>query len=428
MITTNLMAPRVSRKLRNPAHSFTIKHAPFEIQPFFIAPVLPGETMKNLSLQSRAISNPLKSQLTGWWLEYYFFYVKHRDLNDPTVFTELMLDASATLTAHEDYKVATAEAFTGWLSAGTGMDWVKACLRPVIETYFRDQGEAWNAATIDSNPAAYVNMETWLQSAELATAMDAVDVTIPIDATPAPDVAYASDVLRALRNYELLKAQGLVDMTYEDYLRSFGVRIVPEVENKPELIRYIREWTYPTSAVQPNSAVAGAADVSASAVWSIAERADKDRFFREPGFIFGVTCARPKVYSSVQKRPAVSLLDDAYSWLPAMLAGQTDASWKEITDAATDILGGNATGNWWVDVKDLFLHGDQFTNQTDLSALNGMALPSTAMGVKHPVQASVDAMFISADATGGIRQDGIVRLSILGQQSETSPRGSSFAG
>lgn len=415
------LAPQVRRKLRTPQHPFYIRHAPYQIQPFFVAPVLPGETMKNLAFQARVLTQPLKSKLIGWWIEHYFFYVRHRDLEGSDTFTALMLDASADLTAHADYKSATAEAWTGWLSAGTGMDWVKACMRVIIKHYFRDDGEAYDAATIDSIPAAYVMQENWLQSAVLDTGMTAIDVTIPEQ--PADAGVLASDVMRALRQYEMLRAQGLVDMTYDDYLRSFGVRLQASEQFVPELVRYLREWSYPSSTVQPSSTVAGDSDVTSAVMWSVSERADKARFFREPGFLCGVTCCRPKVYLSTQERPAVSLLDDAYSWLPAMLANSSEASWKKITDAATDILGGTATGNWWVDVKDLFLHGDQFTNVADLSTANGMALPNVSVGVKHPVQASVDAMFVSGDATAGVWQDGIVRASIEGHQSETSPRG-----
>ena len=36
------------RVLRSPRHTFQLRQRPFEITPFLLAPVLPGETMKNL--------------------------------------------------------------------------------------------------------------------------------------------------------------------------------------------------------------------------------------------------------------------------------------------------------------------------------------------------------------------------------------------
>lgn len=420
-------APQMQRRLRTPQHTFHIRHAPYEIQPFFIAPVLPGETLKNLSFQSRVLTKPLKASIIGWWCEHYFFYVKHRDMTDSTYLQALMLDDTATLASASLYKSAATEAFTGWVAAGTGYDFVKACLIPVIESFFRDEGQAWNGVTIDGNPAAYINQESVFQNAMLQTAFDAGDVTIPVDATPAPDVVYASDVLRSIQLYEKLRLTGaLQEMTYEDFLRSYGVRTEQAVVNRPELIRFSREWSYPASHVIPNTATAGASDVTSAVSWSIAERADKDRFFREPGFILGVSVVRPKVYLSAQKRPAVSLLDTAVSWLPAATMNDPMMSWKEITDSANDIIGGTGSANWTLDTKDLFLHGDQFSNVALASAtdVNAMALPSTSLGTKAPVQASVDALFVSGDATAGVWQDGIVRCNIASHLVETSPRGS----
>ena len=44
---------------RSPKHPFQLRTRPFQIQPFMISPVLPGETLKNLVLQSRVVSKPL---------------------------------------------------------------------------------------------------------------------------------------------------------------------------------------------------------------------------------------------------------------------------------------------------------------------------------------------------------------------------------
>ena len=85
---------RVSRR---PQHSFQVEHLPYQIQPFFLAPVIPGETMENALLQARAVSDPLKHPLIGWWLEHYLFYVKLTDLDDREYFTNLMISATATL-------------------------------------------------------------------------------------------------------------------------------------------------------------------------------------------------------------------------------------------------------------------------------------------------------------------------------------------
>lgn len=95
-------------------------------------------------------------------------------------------------------------------------------------------------------------------------------------------------------------------------------------------------------------------------------------------------------------------------------------------DANTGIFDVNMTTAGRLDVKDLFLYGEQFRNfangTSGTNEIAGQADPST--NLKEPVQAGVDGLFASADATGGVRQDGVVRLEILGHQYDTSPRGS----
>ena len=71
----------------------------------------------------------------------------------------------------------------------------------------------------------------------------------------------------------------------------------------------LKSWQYPSSTVD---AVSG---VPTSAVsWGVSERLDKDRYFKQPGFIFGVSVARPKVYLGNQRGPGVHLMQDGISW------------------------------------------------------------------------------------------------------------------
>ena len=78
---------QVSRKSRRPSHPFQLRHMPWQIQPFLIAPVLPGETLKNILLQSRAVTKPIKNGIVGWWMEYHFFYVKRSRSSRSRCFT-----------------------------------------------------------------------------------------------------------------------------------------------------------------------------------------------------------------------------------------------------------------------------------------------------------------------------------------------------
>lgn len=403
-------APKVGRKLRKPSHNFRVYPIPFVIQPCLIAPVLPGETLNNLLLQATAQTHPLADSFGGWWTEFYFFYVKHRDLDQRDLFTQMHLDAEADLSAAMTVPVSGYTYF-----AGNGIDWVQKCLQRVVMEYFRNEGEAFADATtgfeIDTGvylPLAKVNGESWAQSIILDGATPENESELPGESEPGVDVeqpevpaAYAAHY----RHWQAMRDMKLTAATFEDFLKSFGV--TPPAQDKeelhtPELIRYIRDWEYPSMSAFPYTYEAPPPEVggdpvpiatSASAMacrWRIAERADKKRFFPEPGFVFGVTVLRPKTYHSEQKGAAVQMLDAAIPWLPAVLADAPYTSLKKV-ESGTAVLT-NSTADWWLDAKDIFMHGDQF-----------VGFPSSMrqwdplqMGINHATLPDVD--------TGGINR------------------------
>lgn len=391
-------APRQQRVMRQPKHTHQVRHRPWQIQPFMIAPVLPGETLQNMLFQSRVVTDPLQNGLIGWWIEYYWFYVKHRDLDDRDLLVDMMLvpgtDVSSLHTAAqvETYHYAAS------------IDWTQKCLKRITEEYFREEGEAWNATLIGNLPVAAINQDSLVDSI--------VDETlIPEGADPQTTADNMETMDRYMRQYLLMSQMGLANMTYEDYLRTFGVKIPDSIEaHRPELIRYAKDWTYPSNTIDP---VTGAPSGACS--WAITERADKARVFREPGFIVGVTVARPKVYLANQRGAGAHVMDDAYSWLPALLADDPRTSLKAFTNANGPITGG--TNGYWLDVRDLLVHGDQFVNFA-MSATddNSVAMPTATYRKRLPTATDADSMFKNASPQNQIRQDGVTALSILGTQ------------
>lgn len=403
----------VGRRLRTPTHTFQVRHIPFGIQPFFIAPVLAGETMKNLLFQSRAVSDPIRNPLVGWWLEYYFFYVKLTDLDARDTIMNALIDPTNSMSSLNE------AANIRYYHAAGGPNWTKLCLKRVVEEYFRDEGDAWDIFKVDTDiPQAMLQGETWQNSLMTSASLVSNDFNVDLNAN---ETITASEIERAWSQWQLLKSGNLVDMSWEDYLRTFGVKPPEEASRRPELIRYVREWTYPTNHIDPTN---GAATSAVS--WGIQERADKDRFFKEPGFLFGVTVARPKVYSTKQTGSAVELMENAYAWLPAALRSDANASLVRNTGTNSVLTGLGAT-EYVVDMKDLLLYGDQFLN-FDATASNVNAsqvgLPTNDLSnIRFVPAADINGLFVSVDVNR-VRQDGVVRLSILGAQTETSPRGS----
>ena len=258
------------RTLRHPRHGFNLKHKPYAIQPFMIAPVLPGETMKNLLMQSRVVSDPIKSPLVGWWLDYLYVYVKHRDLDKRDDLTEMMLDPNWSSVGKG---LTAGSASVPNYTYNGGMNWVALCLEKIVDDHFRNEGEAWDDFKLaDGTPIAGLNQESYLNSFMMGSVDDADEVEIEVGVD---DKIGASEIDKALQQWQLLRMHNLTDMTYEDYLRTFGVRSASVELHRTEIVRVVREWTYPTNHIDPATGAP-----SSAASWSIQERADKDRYFK----------------------------------------------------------------------------------------------------------------------------------------------------
>ena len=426
-----LNLPQQKRRLRRPVHRFNVKGKPYEIVPTVFAPVLPGETMTNLLLQSRAVSDPIKEPLIGWHYEHYFFYVSMPALAEyvgADDFVNMFIDTSIDAVTTGYGFSANSVPLYGFKG---GVDYQTQLLDYIRDQWFRDEGDIGQAHTIENYASAYVDdaniFNSIINADDVATEDDEeLPYVDPVEDAD-PTLAGFTDHRAA---WEAMRDMGLTAVTFEDYLASHGVNVpandVPDSgdvadgtvrQHAGETIRFARDWTYPTNHVDP------ATGTPSSAVsWSIAERADKKRFFKYPGFVVGVCVVRPKIYLGNQKGAAIGMLRDAQTWLPAVLSGYPYASlYKglDATEAATTGILQNQTQDYWIDIKDLFLHGDQFVNHA-LGTGHSFNLPGTGAEQRHVTEAMVDALFVTAGSEY-IRQDGVARFTILSRLKETTP-------
>lgn len=401
------------RQIRAPRHSFQLKHKPFEIAPFMIAPVLPGETMQNLAMQARVVSDPLRSKLVGWWCEYYFFYVKLRDLDGRDDFEEMMINPDKSISAYY-----SAEDFAYYHPAGvsSAVNWTKLCTQRVVEEFFRADKEAWDDyvfATSGLPIAQVVQVPGFLES---CIAQDDETAELDQSVSTAGDNEFTIRELElAYQQFEMARAQNLTQMSFEDYLEASGVRGASKTEpHKPELIRFVRQWTYPTNTVEPTTGVP-----SSAVVWSVAERADKNRFFDEPGFLLGCTVARPKAYFGNLEGSAAHYLRDMRSWLPPQLRNDARVARFGFAAGAGPAGPGFDTEAYRYSTDDIFLYGDQFINFDPVADkdVSKVALPIDGVNLlntRYPSETDANQLF--ADDVAGVkiflRQDGVVDLRI----------------
>lgn len=418
MARTFLSAPPTERVGRYPKHTFQTKQIPFTIQPFFIAPVLPGETLSSLFFESRVVTDPVKNRIIGWKHEYYFFYVRMSDLKIDA-FKELFVDpANADLITSTALET-TAQVRRTYAAKGS-IDWTDRCLTRIVDEYFRDEGEV----TADYVTSVFQAGSPFVQIRE-QTFLDSIttDATMPAGDAIA-GATNADDLDRLMDAFEQLRAMGLSDMTYEDWLRSNGIAVPGKDEGRPELLGRFSEFQYPSNAIEPTTGAA-----SSAVSWVFKNGIRKPAFFKEPGFLIGVSICRPKLYFRGLAGSACGFMTRAWDWMPNYLQNMPETSLKYFA-ADTGPLGDRTTptDDYWLDMRDILTHGDQFHNMADFDP--GMApddanylvplpggLDSSMMKYKYPTETIAKSFFVDSAGTKCTTvQDGYVSLSIKGKQ------------
>jgi hypothetical protein len=411
LITQQTPANRGKRKIRSPQHLFNLQTRPFQIQPFMLAPVIPGETLTQLMLQSRCVSDPVKNSLIGWWKEYYFFYVKLRDLADRDDLTEMMVDVD------KDMSSLNSAADAKHNHAASSINYSEMCLQRVVEEYFRNEGEAWDVSTLDGLPQCGLKHTDWTQSVISGDHFSEGDIDVDLNADA---TIHASEVVKAYNMWLWQRQENLTEMDYDDFLRTHGISVAAsEDPHIPELIRYVREFQYPSNTINPSDGAA-----SSALSWSTAERADKDRFFKEPGFIFGCTVTRPKIYFENYDGNAADWMNSFRHWMPAMMSSDPQTSLFQFSATEGPLAGVvTDTGGYWVDYKDLFMYGDQFVNYdaSSSTSTNAVALPAADLSRRFVASADIDELFVTPASAKEIHEDGIVSLKVKSVLTDTTP-------
>lgn len=406
--------PRVGRR---PQHRFNLITKPYQLQPFFIAPVFPGETLQNMMLQSQVWSDPLATGMKniGWWCEYTMFYVAHQHLagwdTDTTGIAKELADMFVSNASLASFQDADGEDWT-YCYPGA-VDFVKECTKRIVDEFFRDEGENWDDHLLDDVPLVKIYGRGQSDAFErLTLATNYVDRSEPIPTD-------WNDMELSWMEWASLRDGGQIDMDYDDWMRTYGAqttRVETAVQrHRPEDIAHLREFTYPSNTVEPSTGV------PATAVgWRISSRLDKRLFFREPGWLIGFNTIRPKVYLGKQQGAIAGAMQTRASWLPPVLGGQEDQTHILFDDAAGPLKAMYDSGNvdYWIDLRDLLKNGDQFINYaTPASGNSGvpfMALPTATGQRRYASSAEIMALF--SDTTNGrMRQDGVISLSIQGR-------------
>ena len=420
-------AERKRRSMRRPKFPIFLKSQPYHIHPFFIHPVFAGETLEQIRFQFRTVTDPILNPLAGWWNGYWFFYVKGRDLYERDEFSQLLVNPAASSTPFITAAGSSAINRFLYYSGGVGqINWMLLCLRRIVDCYWRDEGDTYAqyVATDSSLPLAQYHGNDFTDSIATVDQLTAVDVDV--EGSDANTTIQASEVAEAMARWQALQDENLLEMNFEDYLRHCGIR-QPDVElHKPELLRFVEEWQYPSNTIDPTNGTPRSA-VS----WSMKGSADKKRFFKEPGFIVGIACCRPKSYKTTISGSVVSNMNSMRNWLPPWLQTSRHSSYITWPQNQGPITGITDDNGYAIDLKDLLRYGEQFILRAsgDTTPLNALACPNGSLSIKrYPTAVAEwsDNCFVDqTNTTCYVRHDGVVDLPILTKvaPTDTSQRG-----
>ena len=416
------------RITRSPRHMYNTHQMAFVIQPFCIAPVLPGETITNFFNEARLLSDPIRNSRLGWKAHQFLFYVKASDLLNNAIRDMFADPLNVDLSATQGIPANDQTFYT----AKGGIPYLELAVKKITEAYFRDEGEPWDKALGYPNmggktlPLAQIKEGFWMDS---LTDKDQVPQQAELDAS-----ADTGDIERLYEAFQNLSAMGLANITYEDYLRAHGISVeAAEQQGKPELLATWSEFMYPSNTVNPAT---GTASAALSTVIKKGESLRK--FFKEPGFIVGLTVIRPKIYFGGLAGNLAAHMSRSWDWMPAWLHGNDVSTLKKF-EAGTGPLGDRTTDTdaYFVDMRDLLIHGDQLISRgTNITGQpyepNGRAwdpnvttygehhlfgLPDQQLNWKYPTHAMVYSLF--KDQTQDrqcIYLDGYVSFNIRGHQ------------
>lgn len=404
---TLMSAPPTERVGRYPKHTFHLREIPFVATPFMIAPVLPGETLNSLFFESRVVSDPVLSPLIGWKKEYYFFYVRITDLLNDAIRDMFVDPANVDLSA----TLGVAANSTPFYTAKGGIDYLARGYDAIVRHFFRDSDELANVAqTADGLAITQIREQTW---------MDSLIDDLPGQSTIV-STTNAQDFNALMDAFEQLRSLGIANMTYEDFLRSYGIAIPDKDEGKPEMLARFTDFQYPSNTIDP------ASGTPTSALSWVFKNGNKERkFFKEPGFLIGISVTRPKVYFSGLAGNMAAHMSRAWDWMPNYLDGHPETQLK-VFNSDTGPLGDRttATDEYWADMRDLLIHGDQFQNVVPFNpvpATTGanhlLPLPHGANHKwKYPTEAMCKSFFVTPASAFYVRQDGYVSLGVRGKQ------------
>lgn len=403
-----IVQPGATRTRHNRRPNFPVAGTvkPFGLYPLWVHPVLPGETLQGMTMKIDVISKPIKHPLAGCWFETWVCYVKFTDLD--RALGQMFIDDTFATTGY----VAGANNPRYFTKAGQ-IDWVRLITERVAKSYFVHDNEA--LTLIDSVPQVKLNNNSWYQNLTFK----------PAGVTTAQLPGEGADT--QLTGFQMLQMMNMTELTYENYLKQFGVQSVVSGIGEPEILRYTRSWTKPVNTVEPTTGAP-----SSAWVWREEISMDKPKRFDEPGFIVHLAAVRPKMYQGGLPYSFVGNLWGFQDWFPVYNLDLPEGGVRVINTADPVFAPGITTAGPFdllYDHRDLLSHGEQFVNATAhpfaIPTANGLKIAAgnsqSKLQGEYAELADVNALFVSGVAADQfLYYEGISMINVDGHIKDTT--------
>lgn len=394
------------RKMRYPNFPIAGTMRPYGLYPLWSHLVLPGETLTKVTTRFRGISQPINHPLAGTWVEFWYVYVKLTDI-DEDLGNMFISDSYST----------TGFTFSGdeprYFGKSGEIAWTKLATEHVHNMLFLDEGET--AKTIDGVRKVKMSNVSWAQN------------MIFEQANEVPGTTDIGELGAQYQYWQMMQQMSMSEITYEDYLKQYGVQSIRKRSREPEVLRYARKWTLPKNSVDP-------ATGSPASAWIAYEDVElgKDKRFDEPGFIVCLATYRPKLY---QKHLISSMLGQIWGFsdfFPAYNLSDPSAGAKVLSTSASLFHADHRTDVGNVDLvydhRDLLSHGEQFVNNfsgnypapTSAGMLAQDASTVYDLRGQYADDTSIDALFVGTPTVKGMDYEGMASVTIKGHITDTT--------
>lgn len=362
------------------------------LYPWMYHPVLPGETLKMISAKATVVSPPLAGPLTGAWLETFNFYVRLTDIDQELGEMFIGGTTSSQYTRGADNNA-------NFVKAGE-RNWCALAMQQIYRHFFLDEGEADRTLSHGVFETKLIKSD-WAESQVKLSDYDGADAL----ATEVDELTPQVQAFMAMRQ------MGMSEMSYDEYLKMYGVRTVTVEEGKPEMLSYRRYFTKPSNVLDPATGAP-----TGAWYWNVDEKNDKPKMFKEPGFVISCAVVRPKVFDSVQVSSVCGSMWGFEDWFPVYTLDDPAAGIVKETLDDMSFLSLTGTTEYYRDRRDLLYHGEQFNNR-----LQNHTVPEDASRVAGATDQDLRGMYLVDDtnlfASAGptiTDYDGIVSLNIAG--------------